>query len=55
MAELREIEGVVRNAFYMPNTRREQYNSFFDEDMDEYMDEFRYDINEKGEMVIVKK
>lgn len=55
MIRLTEFDGVEENGLYMPNTRKENYSSFFDEDMKEYMDEFRYDINEKGEIVIIKR
>lgn len=55
MKKPEKIDGIVRHAFFMPNTREEEYHSLFEEDLSRYMEEVRYDINEKGEIVITKR
>lgn len=51
----KEMEGVVSNAFYKPNTREENYRSFFDRDMEEYSVLFQYDVDKEGKLVVTKR
>lgn len=48
------IEGVVRNAFYMPNQRCENVNTFFDKEQGVNSEVFQYDVDESGELVIIR-
>lgn len=55
MSEVKIIEGVIRNAFYRPNLRKENSNIYFGENVGEDTDKIGYEIDEVKKQIIVKK
>ena len=54
MSLSRDVQGVIRNAFYTPNQRCENIDSFFDKDPRKESAIYNYELNEKGELVVTR-
>lgn len=47
-------KGIVRNAFYMPNERKQNLNTCMERERGENTEIFRYKLDEAGRMVLIE-
>ena len=48
------VKGVVKNAFYTPNSHKERGNTYLDRERGENTEIFRYRLNEEGKMEMIQ-